>query len=1337
MSINTRNKISVALGFARTFAAALAACAVISSCEIFHADNPSQIGSITMRLPSAEQMSAASGGAISGAVTSYGILGDSSVASFKVRAKNAVTGLETSQITQPGSIIKISPLEPGFWNVTVFGNNSDGQTIYYGNSANILVAAGKTTPASVVINPVNPSTPLVATLAETPAGVSLQGQGRENVMGVYVSYSSGGQNGSAYYDFSNAAGSAKQDDDLNKICVPIPAFLEPGSAVSGKVYLFDRGGSALWGGSIEGSVKKDGTFDCAFAFLETALKGYQGNPARTFLKVEEALPAQLETPLAYTFETMAYGAPAAESKSYSDLTIFSAAPSEACGKIPVIVECGSSAWAEVFDAKHKYAEPTVTMPEQKIPLGATRTLSAVLSSSEQKEYSVFKTAQDFDAYGFKLYSIQAKDTGSTVSSSSFAAPANPVSSEFTEPDKVKATGSGSDEYTWQVTVTNSAYSYFDGNESQTSKTFNGTFNVTASAWTITPASVTVERGAAFALTLSCADATPADAASVTKVTLSTTSPKDFVPAVSGTSLVVNAESFATWTGAAPKNVSVLVESVAAGTIEVTATAPSGGGGSGSNPQGMTYGEFVQMPFSIAADKQVYFSPGNLWYQASSSTFKFSERQYDIVGKDANEAAFTAFISDNPTSYTGWTDLFEWGSSGAGRSGIAYPPYTRKFPDGLQDALHVPAMTGQYAELDWGVHNPISNGGNQPDQWRTLTWPEWNYLLHSRSGAPSKRAPARVNGIAGMILFPDTWNPGSMPNGITLNYTNSQNSSDTYGTNTYTALEFSQLEALGAVFLPSTGTCYPAYSSDTAPSWDGVDGSNAAGSGTIYVAYYTATAYSEGSDTKYKIYTSNGGYNKADIETYNVSANAPAAVRLTQDRQDYYVVPSVNPSQLYVSPTGTETGDGSEGSPFATIAQAVAKIKSFAEAQDYTIFIDGTITTAQEIKNISKAYAKSITVKGKNGINESTQVPNDALSGNYAYGNSGSMLTIETTVPIIVENLKISGGYASGGGVSIGSSTVYSDVTLSSGTLITGNKYYGNGAGVYVNRNSKLTIDGAVIKANIGDPLNSSGEAHGIGVYSNGKELIIKGNSKITGNTCRYTGGSYSAVACVRYNSDDIATIEGNAEISDNEVRGLYVASVALTLKGNCKITGNQNKSTGSSGANYGGGIFATASSYAYTISISENAEISGNSAKYAGGFSIYSTMVTVNFSGGTISGNTLTDTSGKGKGVYLWMGTVTEDRFIMSGTAVIASNNDIYLAGDNAKITAGSLTPPAGVTTVATITPYNNTYSDTKQVLNGSLAGAYQLFAVTPDSSSSPSTPWYVSSGGYLTQTQP
>ena len=350
-----------------------------------------------------------------------------------------------------------------------------------------------------------------------------------------------------------------------------------------------------------------------------------------------------------------------------------------------------------------------------------------------------------------------------------------------------------------------------------------------------------------------------------------------------------------------------------------------------------------------------------------------------------------------------------------------------------------------------------------------------------------------------------------------------------------------------------------------------------------------------------------------------------------------------------------------------------------------------------------------------------------------------MLKIITTVPVIVKDLKITGGYDTGGGVCIGDgnqSTIACDVTLSSGTLITGNKSSGNGAGVNVYRDSKLTIDGAVISGNIG---SSSSESLGIGVYSNGKELIITGNSKITGNTSTSTSGNYSAVACVQYNSNDTvtATIEGNAEISENEVRGLYIKSVPLTLKGNCKISGNQNKSTSTSnGANYGGGIFATASNL-YEITVSENTEISGNSAKNGGGLGIYSSNVAVNFTGGSISGNTLTNSSGQGKGVFLFMGTVNADRFNMSGTAVIANNNDICLSGIGAKITVGSLTPPTGVTTVATITPNNNTYSDSIQVLTGSLDGAYQLFAVTPDSSTSPSTPWYVSSTGYLTDTQP
>lgn len=1243
MRESKNNICKPAVKAARAFFAAAAICALFGtalfSCSFFNADSPSETGSITMSLPSAEEISAASGGAISGAVTSSGSISDTAVKTFKVRAKSASTGVETVQNVAPGSTVNISPLGPGFWSVTLFGNNEAGQTIYYGKSEGILVSAGRTTPATVVINPTDPNTPIVASLAETPAGVSLQGQGRENVTGVYLSYSSGGQSGSAYYDFSNAAGSAKQGDDLNKIIVPIPTFLEPGSTVSGKVYLFSRGGTALWGGSIEGSVKKDGTFDCAFAFLETALKGYQGSPTRTYIKVEEALAAQLETPLAYTFETMVYGAPAGESKSYSDLTIFSAAPSEACGNIPVIVECGSSAWAEVFDAKHKYAEPTVTMPEQKIPLGATRTLSAVVSSGDQKEYSVFRAAQDFDAYGFKLYSIQAKDTGSTVSASSFVAPASPTNSAFTAPDKVKATGSGSDEYTWQVTVTKSAYSYFDGDDSQPSKTFNGTFNVSGSAWTITPASVTVERGSPFALTLSCADATPADAASVTKVSLSATSAKDFVPTVNGTSLVVNAENFATWTSADPKKVSVLVESVDAGMIEVTATASSGGGG---GTGGNRWGDWVQKPFSVSATKQVYFSPGNLWYQASTNTYKFAEKQSDIVGESGNDSV--------AADYDGWIDQFPWGSSGFKE----IHPYTRNYSetrDGktIYETMHIPGMTGEYANFDWGVYNAISNGGNQARLWRTLTSEEWNYLFNSRSGGPSKRAPARVNGIAGMVLLPDTWNNDSTPSGLEFNLTppSGATSYQIWATNEYDALQWSQMEAQGAVFLPAAGSQY------SVGSWEHCSHNNPDSSNDIYLKYWTATGPTDTSETKYCIKTTSGGYGGIST-TDNPSVSRPTPVRLCQNTSGYTQVTPISPNKIYVAASGgSDTdGDGTESHPYETIAQACKKIKSFAEAQDYTIYIDGNLTTKQTMTDTSltSAYAKSITVKGKNGIDANTGEPNDSITGNGG-SSSGPLLTIEMPAPIIIKDLKLKGGYDSlGGGIKIGdgiNNTTYCDVTLESGVLVTENKAYSLGAGVYASPRSKLTIDGAVISKNeINSPTNSQG---GSGIYFYGYEMVIKGDSKVNENKGSSSSQPCPAIYCPfdsSKNSNCNITIEGNAEISKNEGMGLCLASVigTLTIRGNAKITENENLSSN----DVGGIRLVGNSSGTLNATISGNVQISGNKASTFAGIGVYYAAI-LNFEGGIISGN---EAKTMGGGIGIYSGTVYMSGGEISGNKI-------------------------------------------------------------------------------------
>ena len=72
-------------------------------------------------------------------------------------------------------------------------------------------------------------------------------------------------------------------------------------------------------------------------------------------------------------------------------------------------------------------------------------------------------------------------------------------------------------------------------------------------------------------------------------------------------------------------------------------------------------------FSINEDGgQVYFSQGNLQYQASSNTWKFAENQYDYVGSTNSNISST---------YSGWIDLFGWGTSGYNHGANCYQPWS--------------------------------------------------------------------------------------------------------------------------------------------------------------------------------------------------------------------------------------------------------------------------------------------------------------------------------------------------------------------------------------------------------------------------------------------------------------------------------------------------------------------------------------------------------------------------------------------------------------------------------------------------------------------------------------
>lgn len=215
---------------------------------------------------------------------------------------------------------------------------------------------------------------------------------------------------------------------------------------------------------------------------------------------------------------------------------------------------------------------------------------------------------------------------------------------------------------------------------------------------------------------------------------------------------------------------------------------NGGGGnsSGSVPEGAINGKF-----SVSATQQVYFSQGNLQYQASTGIWQFATNQYDYIG-DAN--------SNISSSYSGWIDLFGWGTSGWNCGNTYYRPWDSNNSCAECYGPIDQNLIGGYVNSDWGYYNTISNGGNTMHQWRTLSQSEWHYMFHARSTTSGIRyAKAQVNDVNGIIMLPDNWSSSN----YTLYSTNSGEanfSSNVISSDIWT----NSLEPLGVVFLPASG-----------------------------------------------------------------------------------------------------------------------------------------------------------------------------------------------------------------------------------------------------------------------------------------------------------------------------------------------------------------------------------------------------------------------------------------------------------------------------------------------------------------------------------------------------
>ena len=160
-------------------------------------------------------------------------------------------------------------------------------------------------------------------------------------------------------------------------------------------------------------------------------------------------------------------------------------------------------------------------------------------------------------------------------------------------------------------------------------------------------------------------------------------------------------------------------------------------------------------FTINGDgDQINFSKANLQYVGK---WQFAENQWDIIG--------AAQADDN-------RDLFGWGTGDApnkvSETSADYTTYT-----------------------EWGTQMGAG--------WYTLDYDEWKYIFKTRANASDKYAPAKVNGVNGIVLLPDEW---TQPYGTTFTagVTN-------FGTNVYADAAWTSMEEAGAVFLPVAGYRY--------------------------------------------------------------------------------------------------------------------------------------------------------------------------------------------------------------------------------------------------------------------------------------------------------------------------------------------------------------------------------------------------------------------------------------------------------------------------------------------------------------------------------------------------
>lgn len=319
------------------------------------------------------------------------------------------------------------------------------------------------------------------------------------------------------------------------------------------------------------------------------------------------------------------------------------------------------------------------------------------------------------------------------------------------------------------------------------------------------------------------------------------------------------------------------------------------------------------------------------------------------------------------------------------------------------------------------------------------------------------------------------------------------------------------------------------------------------------------------------------------------------------------------ADIYVAANGVDKDSenientiGNKNYPFASIKQA----SKYLDASHGTIYVSGSVSGAQEIPSSVASTCTAIKLTGLNPLPTSgtnAYVPSDEINAGGAAG-AGTALTVATSVPVTIENLKITGGRSgtnyTGGGISVNAGSV----TLSDGAWVSGNTAGGTvgcGGGVYVASVAKLFMKG---KALVGNKTVSSAPS----TYTGGANNLTAGEGGgIHNRGSVYIGCNESGVAATGYALDDGYGVRGNW--SNQEGGGIANYGTLKIASGEIACNMANNHSDGAIGK--GGGVYHDGS--ALVIS---GGSIYANAA--TGGGALYIKGSGAVMTGGTIGGDT-------------------------------------------------------------------------------------------------------------------